>query len=65
MNKSSEDFMRSMRLSKKFDEFTLKLVETMSKLETLSNKQIDQLSSTFDQMTKIINDIMEGNNGRR
>lgn len=60
MNKSSEDFMRSMRLSKKFDEFTLKLVETMSKLETLSNKQLDQLSSTFDQMTKIINDIMEG-----
>ena len=59
MNKSSEDFMRSMRLSKKIDEFTLKLVDTMSKLETLSNKQIDQLSSTFGQMTKIIDDIME------
>lgn len=60
MDKSKKDFMSSIRLNQKFDEFTLKLLTITSKLETLSTKQIDQLSSTFDQMTKIVNDIMEG-----
>lgn len=59
MDKSSENFMRSLRFSHKFNELTVKIVEMESKLGTLSGKQIDQLSSTFDQMTKIINDIME------
>lgn len=38
---------------------TQKLMDAIEKIPTLSIKQIDQLSSTFDQMTKIVNDIME------
>lgn len=38
---------------------TQKLMDAIEKIPTLSTKQIDQLSSTFDQMTKIVNDIME------
>lgn len=59
MSKPNEDFMSAIRLNQKFDEFTLKLVTITSKIETLSTKQIDQLSSTFDQMAKILDDIME------
>lgn len=63
MSKPNEDFMSAIRLNKKFDEFTLKLVTITSKLETLSTKQINQLSSTFDQMAKILDDILEETNG--
>ena len=38
---------------------TQKLMDAIEKIPTLSIKQIDQLSSTFDQMAKIINDILE------
>ena len=59
MNKSSEDFINNIRLSKKIDEFTETAIVMMNKLDKLSTKQINQIISTFDQMTKIIDDIME------
>lgn len=59
MNKSSEDFINDIRLSKKIDEFTETAIVMMNKLDKLSTKQINQIISTFDQMTKIVNDIME------
>jgi GTP-binding protein EngB required for normal cell division len=60
MDKSSEDFINDIRLSKKIDEFTETAIVMMNKLDKLSTKQINQIISTFDQMSKIINDIMEG-----
>ena len=59
MDKSSEDFINDIRLSKKIDEFTETAIVMMNKLDKLSTKQINQIISTFDQMSKIINDIME------
>lgn len=59
MDKSSENFINDIRLSKKIDEFTETAIVMMNKLDKLSTKQINQIISTFDQMTKIINDIME------
>lgn len=59
MDKSSENFLKSLRFSHKFNEFTLKILQMESKLESLSDNQLDQLSSLFDQMTKILDDIME------
>lgn len=59
MDKSSENFINDIRLSKKIDEFTETAIVMMNKLDKLSTKQINQIISTFDQMTKIINDILE------
>ena len=59
MNKSSEDFINNIKIKKKIDEFTETAIVMMNKLDKLSTKQINQIISTFDQMTKIIDDIME------
>lgn len=59
MDKSSENFINDIRLSKKIDEFTETAIVMTNKLDKLSTKQINQIISTFDQMSKIINDIME------
>jgi GTP-binding protein EngB required for normal cell division len=59
MDKSSENFINDIRLSKKIDEFTETAIVMMNKLDKLSTEQINQIISTFDQMTKIVNDIME------
>lgn len=63
MDKSSEDFINDIRLSKKINEFTETAIVMMNKLDKLSTKQINQIISTFDQMSKIINDILEETNG--
>jgi GTP-binding protein EngB required for normal cell division len=59
MDKSSENFINDIRLSKKINEFTETAIVMMNKLDKLSTKQINQIISTFDQMAKIIDDIME------
>lgn len=59
MNKSSEDFINDIRLSKKINEFTETAIVMMNKLDKLSTKKINQIISTFDQMSRIINDILE------
>lgn len=59
MDKSSEDFINDIRLSKKINEFTETVIVMMNKLDRLSTKQINQIISAFDQMAKILDDIME------
>ena len=48
-----------VNLGAKNIKLTQKLTDAIDKIPTLSIKQINQLSSTFDQMAKILDDIME------
>lgn len=54
-----EKVLAVRNLEAKHIKLSQKIIDAVEKIPNLSIKQIDQLSSTFDQMTKILDDIME------